>query len=282
MYRYALLPLLLAASPAMAQVEDAETRIPDVAMPSTSITVGAGILTGPDYQGSDDYRLIPGAAFRADFGDVEMLTRGLKLYVDVVPDSDAKVSFTAGPIAGLRFGRGDDVEDPVVALLPETGTAIELGGFAGVQVRQLTNPYDTLTARVDVTHDVNGAHGSTIISPAVDFSTPLSRSAFASLGASMDFVADDYMDTYFGVFAEDLAAIDIGELFPYDPDGGLKSATGTFVLGYSLEGDLRKGWALFGLVSYTRLLGDAADSPLVADRGSADQWFGGGGIGYTF
>ncbi|MCJ7421267.1 MipA/OmpV family protein [Sphingomicrobium astaxanthinifaciens] len=275
----AFLPLALLAAPAAAQVAEAPASIPEIDVPDRSITVGVGLLTGPDYEGSDDYRLIPGAAFRADLGDVELLTRGLKLYVDVIPDSEAKVSLTAGPIAGLRFGRGSGVEDEVVALLPETGTAIELGGFVGVQLKQLTNPYDTLTARIDVLHDVNGAHGSTIITPAVDFSTPLSRRAFASLGASMDLVAGDYMDTYFGVPAPSPDPV----LLPaYDPEGGLKSATATLVTGYSLEGDLRKGWALFGLVSFTRLLGDAADSPLVADRGSASQWFGGGGIGYTF
>ena len=30
------------------------------------------------------------------------------------------------------------------------------------------------------------------------------------------------------------------------------------------------------------MIGDAADSPFVADRGSADQWMIGAGIGYTF
>ncbi|WP_265587356.1 MipA/OmpV family protein [Sphingomicrobium arenosum] len=276
---FAILPLALLATPAHAQVAEAEPQIPDIEMPSRSVTVGVGLLTGPDYEGSDDYRLIPGAAFRADLGDVEILTRGLKLYVDVIPDSDAKVAFTAGPIAGVRFGRSDNVKDEIVALLPETGTAIEIGGFAGVQFKQLTNPYDSLTARIDVLHDVNGAHGSTIISPAVDFSTPLSRSAFASLGASMDIVQDGYMDTYFGVPGP---AADFDLLPEYDPDGGVKSATATLVTGYSLEGDLRRGWALFGLLSYTRLMGDAADSPIVATRGSASQWFGGAGIGYSF
>ena len=268
------------ATPAAAQVAEAEPQIPDIELPERSFTVGVGLLAGPDYEGSDDYRLIPGAAFRADLGDIELQTRGLKLYADVIPDSDARVQFTAGPIAGVRFGRGDDVEDDIVALLPETGTAIEVGGFAGVRITQLTNPFDSLTARLDVLHDVNGAHGSTIFTPAVDFSTPLSLSTFASLGLSMDIVGDDYADTYFGV--DPLVAATIPELDAWDPEGGIKSSSATLVLGQSLEGDLRKGWALFGLVSYTRLYGDFADSPIVADRGSASQWFGGAGVGYTF
>ena len=31
-----------------------------------------------------------------------------------------------------------------------------------------------------------------------------------------------------------------------------------------------------------RMIRDAADSPFVADRGSADQWMAGAGVGYTF
>jgi outer membrane scaffolding protein for murein synthesis (MipA/OmpV family) len=39
---------------------------------------------------------------------------------------------------------------------------------------------------------------------------------------------------------------------------------------------------LFAVGGYTRLLGDAADSPMTSIRGSADQWLAGAGVGYTF
>ena len=39
---------------------------------------------------------------------------------------------------------------------------------------------------------------------------------------------------------------------------------------------------LAGGVIYSRLLGDAADSPLVAERGSRDQFFAGIGIGFAW
>jgi outer membrane protein len=50
----------------------------------------------------------------------------------------------------------------------------------------------------------------------------------------------------------------------------------------SLSGDLRKGWAVFALGGYGRLLGRYADSPLVKDAGSRNQWLGGLGVAYTF
>ena len=50
----------------------------------------------------------------------------------------------------------------------------------------------------------------------------------------------------------------------------------------SLSGDLRKGWAVFALGGYGRLLGRYADSPLVKDTGSRNQWLGGLGVAYSF
>ena len=57
----------------------------------------------------------------------------------------------------------------------------------------------------------------------------------------------------------------------YTATSGLVSAGwGLNVIG-SLEGD----WSMVGLLRYERLLGDAADSPLVRQRGRADQLTGG-------
>ncbi|WP_343344917.1 MipA/OmpV family protein [Sphingomicrobium sp. XHP0239] len=272
-----------AAAPAAAQdapsvgPPPANDGIPEV---GDTITIGAGIVYLPDYEGSDDYRFIPAAAFRAEFGDIQIQSRGLRLYADVVPDSDTGLGFTAGPIAGVRFGRGGNIEDPLVDQLPENDTAIELGGFAGLTYKGLTNPYDSLTARVDVTRDVAGAHDSFIVTSAIDFSTPLSLRSFVSLGASMDVVGDGYADAYFDV--PDLGPTFAPSLTPFDAEGGVKSYSISLIGAYALGPDIRRGFAVFGLVSRSQLLGDFADSPIVSEAGSAEQWVTGLGIGYSF
>ncbi|MEY4869859.1 MAG: hypothetical protein RIS11_1053, partial [Pseudomonadota bacterium] len=63
---------------------------------------------------------------------------------------------------------------------------------------------------------------------------------------------------------------------------GLKSIGTTFLLTHDLGGDNRKGWALFGLAGYKRLLGQYARSPIVRDAGSADQFLGIAGIAFAF
>jgi outer membrane protein len=41
-------------------------------------------------------------------------------------------------------------------------------------------------------------------------------------------------------------------------------------------------WSLKALVSFTRLVGDGEDSPVVDDVGDASQYFGGFAFVYTF
>ena len=52
----------------------------------------------------------------------------------------------------------------------------------------------------------------------------------------------------------------------YTPGGGWKDAGGGAVAALSLSGDLRRGWSLFGLGNYSRLLGEFGRSPVVRDR----------------
>ena len=50
----------------------------------------------------------------------------------------------------------------------------------------------------------------------------------------------------------------------------------------SMHYQLSGPWGLFGFARYERLMGDAADSPIVRDLGSRDQVSGGIGITHTF
>jgi outer membrane scaffolding protein for murein synthesis (MipA/OmpV family) len=64
--------------------------------------------------------------------------------------------------------------------------------------------------------------------------------------------------------------------------GGFKSIGTTLLLTHDLGGDNRKGWALFGLTGYKRLLGQYARSPIVRDAGDADQFLAVAGVAYSF
>ncbi|MEO7654980.1 MAG: MipA/OmpV family protein [Sphingomicrobium sp.] len=271
----------LLAAPALAQDGPASAPLPgpeDIAgRDMVTVALGAGMV--PDYEGSDDYRLIPAVGIRGSYKGIGFSTRGLYLYVDVVPDSGSGVGFDAGPIVGVRLNRSQKIKDDFVDALPERKKAFEAGGFVGVSSRGLTNPYDVLSFRVDVIHDFSSAHKSTIFSPNIDFSTPLSRTTFISVGVGAEFVSNRFADYYFSITPPDALV----SLLPvYNADGGMKNWKAGLLVNQSLSGDLLHGLSLFGTVQYSRLVGDFADSPIVDNRGSANQWLLAAGLGYTW
>jgi outer membrane scaffolding protein for murein synthesis (MipA/OmpV family) len=265
---------LLAATPAFAQ----DTSLPDPNDRSDSFTVGLGAGWVPDYEGSDDYKMIPAAFIRGRVAGFSFSTRGTYLYIDAIR-GDGGMDFNLGPIVGVRMNRSGDVKDGAVDKLPELDTAIEVGGFAGVTWHGLTNPYDNLSLRVDVLTDVGGAHKSTLVTPTIEFGTPLSRTLYVGASASMEWAGGGYADYYYSITPAEGV---IAGLPAYDADGGLKNWRLGLLANQSLTGDLTGGFSLFGIAAYSHLLGDFADSPIVDDRGSTGQWFGALGVAYTW
>ena len=281
-----LAALLFTAAPALAQPAG-EAAMPDPNDQSDSYTIGLGGAFIPDYEGSDDYEFSPFAAIRGRVGGISFTTRGTYLYVDLIRRPASGIDFDVGPIVGVRRERTGKVDDDFVDLLPERETAIEIGGFAGVTFHGLTNPYDALSLRLDVYSDVAGAHKSTIFSPAIDFGTPLSRRTYVGLSLSADFVSNRYAEYYYsydsGIFAP-AGSITTQALPPssYDADGGMKNWKLGALINQSITGDLTHGFSIFAGGTFSRLVGDIGDSPLVENRGSRSQWQAALGLAYTF
>lgn len=282
--RYAICGLLAGclATPAMAQSAGPAGALPnpeDIAS-RDSLTIGLGAAVTPDYEGSDDYRIIAAAAVRGKYHGIAFSTHGSYLFVDVVPGS-GKFEFDAGPIAGVRLNHRTHIKDDIVELLPRRKTAIEVGGFAGVSFHGLTNPYDTLAFHLDVLHDVGAAHKSTTVSPNLEFSTPLSRTTYLGASIGAEFVGNKYADYYFSISPTDSLAT--GGILPsFNADGGMKNWKAGMLLNQSLSGDLLHGLSLFGVGQYSRLVGDFRRSPVVSQRGSASQWIGALGLAYAW
>ena len=279
--RLVILAALAASVSSPLLAETGPLPSPDEVNSRDTLTIAGGAAILPDYEGSDDYRIIPAAAVRGRYHGFAFETRGSYLYVDVVPRGRSNVDFEFGPILGARFNSRRHIDDPVVKLLPNTKTAIEAGAFAGIGVSGLTNPYDRLAFRVDVLHDLSNAHKSTVISPNVEFSTPVSRTTFIGANVGLEFVAKRYADYYYSITpAESLATG--GLLAPFNASGGLKNWKAGLLVDQSLSGDLLHGLSIFGVGQYSHLVGDFRRSPIVSQRGSAAQWLGALGLAYTW
>ena len=282
----AAISITLAAAPVAAQAPEAESAKADApdrgVFAGDWLTLGIGVGYGPSYEGSDDYTVFPAPLAQGSVGGLEFGARGPGLYVDLIADGDneSNVKFLAGPLFRVRLDRNSKIKDPVVRSLGKEDVAIEVGATAGISFSKVLNPYDTLTISGDIQWDVAKAHRGRLITPAVSYSTPLSKAIFTNLSLSAVHVDDNYADTYFSIDTLGSAA---SGLPVFDADGGWKSYGATLLGGVDLSGDGRDGgWGTFALVSYSRLTGDAKRSPVTSIRGDADQWFFAAGVSYTF
>ena len=270
--------LLCAASPLLAQ-SSTGAELPDPGDRSNSFTIAAGVASVPDYEGADEQRLTPAVAIRGRVAGMDFWSNATWLYLDLIGPSSSGMDLDFGPIIGARLNRSGDVKDAAVDKLPELDTAIEIGAFAGISLHGLTNPYDTLSFRVDVLKDVGGAHKSTLITPSVSFSTPLSRMTYVSASLNAEWAGGGYADYYYSITPAEGA---VAGLPSYNADGGFKH-WGLNLTGVQMvTGDLTGGLGVFATGGYKHLAGDFKDSPIVDIRGSANQWMGALGLTYTF
>ena len=244
-----------------------------------TITVGLGFGVTSDYDGADEYKLIPGGVLQGTIKGHDFQLNGPRLFVDAIPNDPARrVELELGPVAGLRLNRTGKVKDVQVNALDQRGTAVELGLRGGIGINGVASRTDSLSLTATTVWDVAGAHDSYRISPSLEYSTLVGRRTFVRLALTADFAPDAYAEYYFGISPAGSAA---SGLAAFEPEGGLESLGGNVLATYSLSGG-RKGWSLFGIASYSRLQGDFAASPIVREAGSANQFFGSAGIGYTF
>ncbi|MEH6702985.1 MipA/OmpV family protein [Parasphingorhabdus sp.] len=280
--RTALISLGLGmSSPLLAQEDPAAMPVEKSVFDGDYVTAGIGLAVGPSYEGSDDYTVSPLPVVLGSFGGIDFQPRGPGIALDFIPDKKgAKLDFIFGPVVRARFDRQNSIKDPVVKSLGELDFALEVGPFAGVQINRVLHGYDSLTAQVDVRWDVAGAHEGMVVFPSVTYFTPLSRGVITSLAISGEYVDDDYADYYFSVSPAGSAA---SGLPTFTATSGWKNVGATMLTAVDLDGDATNGgFGLIFLGSYSRLLGDPKRSPVTSIRGSANQWFGAIGVGYTF
>jgi outer membrane protein len=281
LFRFA--PFAFAFLPALAMAQSDLPKEEKREADRYSLTLGLGGGMAPEYEGASDYGFQPGGVIQGKVDGFDFQVRGPNIYVDLTRDAPgSKLNIIAGPVAQIRMDRTSrtNIKDPRVALLGTRDTAVELGGYVGIGKKGFLIPPASLTFDLAFVHDVAGAHDSFILTPGVALSSPVSQRTFARLGVSADYVGKGYGRTYFDSPA---IAAPIPTLTGYATDGaGFKSIGTTLLLTHDLGGDNRKGWALFGLGGYKRLLGQYARSPIVREAGDADQFLGVVGIAYSF
>lgn len=285
-----LFPLVAMALPTAALAQDSgEEAGPPVALEDSVfsgdyLSIGAGVAISPSYTGSDDYVFNVLPILQGSLGGVEISPRAAGVTLDFVQDPAQGVGLDLGISARLRSNRAMQISDDVVELYGELDRAVEVGPHVGARIPQVLNPYDSLTLGTDVMWDVAGAHDGMVVNPSITYFTPLSQSVVASLTLSAEWADEDFQDYYFRVDPAAYTGPGASPLPAFEPQGGgFTSAGVNLLLGIDLDGDVTNGG--LGLVvigGYSRVLGDAADTPFTSLRGTRDQFLGAVGVGYTF
>jgi outer membrane protein len=239
----------------------------------TNIRLGLGPSIAPDYEGSDDYNVnpVPVVSLRyKNFIEVDNNEVKLTAFNRIFSGNVARMGggrLRAGPLIALNFGRGEGDSDDLRGM-GKVGTSLELGAFVSYAI-------ENTRVRVRVRQDVISGHDGATIK--LDVTQIFLRSAKFALGgvASSTWASAAYMKSYFGVTAAQAAASG----YP-----AFRAGSGFKDVFFGLNGNyaIASQWSLVSTIGYARLLGDAADSPIVSIAGSPNQFSFSSFIVYSF
>jgi outer membrane protein len=249
-----LFGLTFAGAPTVAQDDDDKGR---------RTRIGAGAQLVPSYPGADGFSVRP-------LVDIAR-ARGDEPFEFEAPDESfgfpllRKDGFAIGP--SLNF-EGSRTAKDVGTTVPKVGFTVEAGGF--VQYAFSEN----FRFRAEVRKGIGG-HKGLIANVGADLVKRKGDDWLFSIGPRMTIADKKYHRAYFSVAPAD--SLPSG-LPAYSAGGGIQAVGIT--AGYITQFSRR--WGLYSYAKYDRLVGDAAESPIVRSYGSRDQFSGGLALTYTF
>ena len=246
------------ASPVMAYDDIA------VVSPDGKGFVGLGVIAKPDYEGSDDNEVTVapfGQYFWASgryakLGGTGGSESAARLSLNLIT-TDSSEHWTFGPLLQYRLKRSD-IDNRQVDNMKNVDAATELGVFVGFD----TGPW---SAELSFAGDISDEHDGYLVYLSGGYDLMQTEKILLTLGVETTWADSNYMDTYFGV---DKNNVRNSGLPFYNADSGFKD------VGLSLTGiyHFNKTWAAAANTSYTRMLNDAEDSPLVeGNQGVGDK-----------
>ena len=251
--------LILPLAPAWAQDDDeGETGKRDLI-----VTLGAGAQAYPRWPGSDDLKIAPMPVFN------------WRKEGDPIPFEapDEGIGFSLiGKEGGLEIGpaiqlQGKRKEKHVGAAVGNVGFTIEAGAFVQIQASR------NLRFRAEARRGIGG-HEAWTGDLGVDL-VARGKQTVASIGPRLRLSNGKYQRAYFGVTPAVSAATGLAA---YRPGGGLRAVG--LVAGVTHQ--FSDAFGIYSYAGYDRLVGDAADSPIVRTFGSRGQPSVGLGLTYSF
>lgn len=225
-------------------------------------TIGAFGAYAPDYAGSDDYEFGAIPTLEISYQDKIYLKNtelGWKLL-----DTE---QLQAGVLARYKFGRDAD-DNAALRGLGDIDASVEVGGFMKYQ----TGPIDWSLA---LAQDVAGGHEGWVAEFGAGYNYMVSQQLMLFSKAAVEVLSQDAMQSQFGITAAQAAASGYNV---HNVDLGVSQVGLSFGANYVIT----PAWHLTGIANAGRMVGDAADSPIVDQNGSVNQFSLLAGVSYHF
>jgi outer membrane scaffolding protein for murein synthesis (MipA/OmpV family) len=225
--------------------------------PGWSTQLGVGLIANPEFQGSEDYQLIPIPYFDVRYRD----EKGDLLFANVPQGIGGWLYRDRQPNGrrfdvGLGIAPGFATRDDEIPGLEEIDIATE----ARLYVSGGTPRWN---ASLTLAQDLGTGHEGAWIDLAVARRGRIGRAGFWSFGPTLRFADEDFSDAQYGVSALESVA---SGLAPHDAGQGLVSAG---VQGLVSRPIGKSRWRWTGILSVNGLTGDRGDSPIVERRTQA-------------
>jgi MipA family protein len=230
-----------------------------------SLTVGGAGYVAPEYEGADSYHITGMPLISIGRTGSQARFYSLNDSASIAIVDTGVIRF--GPAAAILLPRDESDSDDLRGL-GDVPWGLEVGGFLDVY------PTDWMRVRTEVKAGIHAFTG-VVADVALDAFTDITPTVRISGGPRLSLASQGYFDAYYGVTPSESIA---SGLAVYDPDGGLRSAGVGGAIAWKATDKVET--TLFA--EYRRLLGPAADSSLVEERGSENQFTIGVAATYRF
>jgi outer membrane protein len=223
------------------------------------LSLGAAGVYRPEFKGSKDYELkpLPFVGLRYGRGDYYVALEGGALRANVLPGGFLEF----GPVVSYERGRKDDIKNLAVRRMGEIDAAVNAGVFAH---KRFDVAGGALSISAEALTDTGKVHNGLFATVGLDYDRALTERWSVGANLSTTWADKKYMATYYGVSRAGALA---SGLSPYATDAGIENVE----VGASLRYRINDRWSALAHGSYSRLVDSAADSPIVAREGSANQ-----------
>lgn len=238
------------------------------------ISIGAGVMFKPAFVGSKDYQAVALPEIKVEYKD--------RLFISPMEAGYSVINrdgWRVGPMIKFEMGRKENDDNPfriagektnALRGLGTVDATLGLGGF----VEYKNKPF---SYKLELHQGVGGHKGfvGKIGLNYMDFTKQLGKPLMYAFGPRVIFADANYNNAYFGITQTQSANSGLAR---YKADFGLVS----YGIGGFAAMSVSKSVSVGVIAGYDRLGSEAADSPLIKERGDKNQFMGGVRISYKF